>query len=236
MVFYHSPERREHRWIGNESGFAGDPCWATLPGLEEAEAGHKGRTPDWREFLLHGDPDGRLWCPAMVDTVMRNHHWFWRPDTEDSIEPVDRLLSFYCDSVGRNSNLVLGLTPAPDGLLPEPDFRRCEAFGREIRRRFAKPVAATAGTGRMLRLDLPAAARIDHVEVMEDIAHGERVRAYTVEALVGGDDWQVLCTGTSVGHRRLQAFAGTEAKAVRLTVSRAAADPRIRRLAVYAVD
>ena len=83
----------------------------------------------------------------MVDTVLRDHHWFWKPDTEQTIEPLEKLVSFYYQSVGRNANLVLGLTPDPSGLVPELDFKRCEEFGAEMRRRFARPAApAPAGS------------------------------------------------------------------------------------------
>lgn len=235
MVFYHSPERREHRWIGNESGVAGYPCWATMPDLPAAEAAHKGRPPNWRQLLAHGDPDGKLWSPAMADTVLRNHHWFWKPDTERTIEPLPRLIELYYTSVGRNANLMLGLTPNPDGLLPDPDCRRCAEFGREIRRRFGTPVAQTSGTGTHIELPLPSPARIDHVVMMEEIRHGERVRQYVVEGLVPGGQWRELCRGISIGHKRIQRFGQQPVTRLRLRITQSAATPRLRRLAAYHV-
>jgi alpha-L-fucosidase len=233
MVFYHSPKRREHRWIGNESGYAGYPCWATMPDLETAEELHKGRGKDWRKMLSHGDPDGKLWSPGMVDTVLRNHHWFWYANTEHKIEPLDRLVKFYYQSVGRNCNLILGLTPAPNGLLPEPDFKRCAEFGAEIRRRFTQPIAETKGTGKQLTLELPVPQKIDHVMIMEDITGGERVRAYAIEGRDSSNTWQKLCDGISIGHKRIQQFAPMEVAAVKLTVSDSVATPLIRNLAVF---
>jgi len=235
MVFYHSPQRREHRWIGNEAGYAGYPCWATMPDLETAERLHKGRGKDWRKMLAHGDPDGKLWSPGMVDTVLRNHHWFWYANTEHKIEPLDRLVRFYYQSVGRNCNLILGLTPDPSGLLPEPDFKRCAEFGAEIRRRFARPVAETNGTGEQLTLELSGPQKIDHVVIMEDITGGERVRSYTVEGRIPGGTWRKLCDGISIGHKRIQQFTPIEVAAVKLTVADSVATPLIRNLAVYHV-
>jgi len=235
MVFYHSPQRREHRWIGNEAGYAGYPCWATMPALNSAEAAHKGRAPGWRKLLEHGVPGGELWSPAMVDTVLRNHHWFWKPNTEKTIEPLDRLVGFYYKSVGRNANLMLGLTPDPTGLVPEPDVRRCAEFGREIRRRFGEPVAETKGEGTEVELALPKPQRIDHVAIMEDIAHGERVREYVVEGLAAGGAWQPLCKGTAIGHKRIEQFDTVEAAKIRLRVTKAAATPLIRNMAAYSV-
>jgi len=232
MVFYHSPQRREHRWIGNENGYAGYPCWATMPDLETAEATHKGRGKNRKQLLLHGDPGGSLWSPAMVDAPLRNHHWFWKPGGEKRIESLQTLVKWYYESVGRNCNLIVGLTPNPTGLLPEPDVKRCEALGREIRRRFGSPLAGTTGRGREVVLRLPRPARVDHVTIMEDIAHGERVRAYTVDGQIDGG-WQTLCEGQSVGHKRIESFDRTEVAAVRLRVTRSVGEPRVRSLAVY---
>ena len=233
MVFYHSPQRREHRWIGNEAGYAGYPCWATMPALDSAEAAHKGRAPNWRKLLEHGVPGGKLWSPAMVDTVLRNHHWFWKPNTEKTIESLDRLVRFYYQSVGRNANLMLGLTPDPTGVVPEPDVRRCAELGREIRRCFGEPVAETKGEGTQVELALPKPQRIDHAVIMEDIAHGERVRAYVVEGLVPGNTWQKLCDGTSIGHKRIQRFEPVEVAKLRLRLTESVAPPRIRQFVAY---
>jgi len=233
MVFYHSPQRREHRWIGNESGYTGYPCWATMTDIKSAEAAHKGRLP--RKMLLHGDPDGKLWSPGMVDTVLRNHYWFWRPDTEKKIESLKRLIGFYYASVGRNCNLVLGLTPDPSGLLPEADCKRCAEFGKEIHRRFARPIAETKGEGGELTVTLPKEQKIDHVSIMERIARGERIRQYVVEGFTQAGKWPKLCEGLSVGHKRIQKFKPIETAKVRLRVTKSVATPLIRSLAVYNV-
>jgi alpha-L-fucosidase len=233
MVFYHSPQRREHRWIGNEDGRASYPCWATMPDLATAEAAHKGRAENWQYLLEHGDPDGSLWSPGMVDTTLRDHHWFWQPDTVDSLRPVQDLVQFYYQSVGRNSNLVLGLTPDPSGLIPEPDMRRCEEFGKTLRSRFGTPLARTSGSGETLRLDLDAPARVDHVLIMERIRKGERIRSYRIEGLHPDNQWKTLVTGLSVGHKRIQPFGPVEVKAVRLRVTESIGQPLIRELALY---
>jgi len=235
MVFYHSPQRREHRWIGNEAGFAGYPCWATMPDLPRAEAAHKGRKKGWRKLLEHGDPDGVLWSPGMVDTVLRNHHWFWKPNTERTVASLDRLVSFYYRSVGRNCNLILGLTPDPTGLVPEPDVKRLGEFGREIARRFGKPLATTAGRGPAIELALPQGGTVDHVHLMERIERGERIREYVVEGRRADGAWQKLCAGTSVGHKRIETFPAAEVDRLRLRVTASRAVPLIREFAAFAV-
>lgn len=232
IVFYHSPQRREHRWIGNESGYAGDPCWATMPDLAAAEKAHQQAVPN-RQMLLHGDPNGSLWSPAMVDVPIRNHEWFWRPNDDHKVYSGEAMVEMYYKSVGLNSTLIFGGTPDRDGLIPEADFKSYAAFGKEIRRRFGKPVAETKGRGNTVTLKLKKPARIDHVSIMESIAEGERIRAYKVEALTGPSQWTTLGAGESVGHKRIHRFNAVEAAEVRLTVAKSTAEPLIRQVAVY---
>lgn len=219
------------RWIGNEDGVAGYPCWATVPGreveLQDGNAAQHGKT------LLHGDPDGRLWLPGECDAPLPGHEWDWKP-SQPEVEPLPRLMDIYLQSVGRNSNLLLNVTPNAQGLVPEQNLRYYADFGREIRRRFGTPVAEARGEGALVQLDLTRPARIGSVILMEDIAHGERVREYVVEGLVGADRWQRLCDGTSVGHKRIQEFPAVEVAALRFRALRHVASPRLRRFAAFA--
>ena len=62
------------RWIGNESGIAGDPCWSTVDPARVPYAGFD--RSDTREALQHGDPNGSLWRPGECDVSIRPG-WFW---------------------------------------------------------------------------------------------------------------------------------------------------------------
>ena len=70
---------------------------------------------------------------------------------------------------------------------------------------------------------------------MEDIIHGERIREYVVEGLLGAGNWVPLCDGTSVGHKRIQQFESVTVADVRLRVTQSVAEPRVRDFAVYDV-
>lgn len=231
-VFYHNSQRREHRWIGNESGFAGDPCWATMPDLTTADLAHR-QSAQYRNLLLHGDPQGKLWSPGMVDVPIRNHNWFWHAGEERKLFKPEELVKMYYQSVGRNCTFIAGATPDQNGLIPEADMKVYAEFGREIRRRFAKPVAGKKGHGDILELKLRRPARFDHVVLMEDIAQGERVREYAVEALAPGGEWRRVAAGQSIGHKWIHRFAPLEAQRVRLRVTKAVAPVRIRSFALY---
>ena len=185
-----------------------------------------------RQLLTHGDPDGKLWLPAECDVPIRNHEWFWQPDDEHKLYSLDDLMNMYYRSVGCNCNLIVNANPDTSGLVPEADFQRYVEFGEEIRRRFGTPISETSGQGDMLELDLGKPTKIHHVSIMEDIAHGERVREYVVEGLVG-ETWQKLCEGISIGHKRIEKLDAAEVSGIRLRCTKSAAVPRIRKLAVY---
>jgi len=232
-VFYHSSRRSDHRWVGNEAGRVRFPSWATMPRGEEGAVGHNCRT--WKRYLASGDPDGTVWSPGMADAPLRNHSWFWIPDKDQSVRSLQGLMNMYYRSVGHNCNLLLGEVVTSEGLVPQHDVNRLAEFGKEVERRFGKPVAETQGTGKAIELRLPQPQQINHMIAMEDIAKGERIREYTLEGLVPGGAWQSLCSGECVGHKRIQSFDPVEVAAVRLQIAEAKATPQIRRLVVFNV-
>ena len=59
----------------------------------------------------------------MADAPIREHDWLWVPDSEHKLQPVEKLVNMYYNSVGRNANLMIGAVPDTDGLVPEPDFK-----------------------------------------------------------------------------------------------------------------
>ncbi len=209
------------RWIGNEDGVAPYPCWATVPGA--------------RDYNGPGHPDGPKWLPGECDVPIREGIWMWQPNTEGRLFTVAQLVDRYYRSVGHNCNLLLNANPDPDGLIPEPDMKRYREFGEEIRRRFSQSIAETAGQGGIVELALARPACINHVITMENILEGERVREYVIEGLVGGQ-WRELCRGASIGHKKIDQFPPVEVSKVRWRSLKSAAEPRIRKLALYSIS
>lgn len=212
------------RWVGNERGAASYPCWSTA---------HQGSDEDGlTEMDLSGDPDAALWAPAECDVAVRENTWMWEPDTEDRLFSLEHLMDLYYRSVGRNCNLHLNANPNRDGLIPDVDMRRYNEFGAEVRRRFGKSLAETSGEGNAVELTLTKPTVIDHAIVMEQITEGERIREYTIEGWANGR-WQPLGKGSCIGHKRIETFEPVTVSEVRLIVTKATAEPVIRRLAVY---
>lgn len=212
------------RWVGNEDGFAPDPCWNAVRGADE----------DVRRGVAtaaHGTPDGDRWLPVECDARLRDT-WFWNPRNAESLKSVEQLLEMYEQSVGRGANLLLNHAPDPSGLIPSADARRAGQFGAEVKRRYGSGLAETAGRGPELELRLAAPQTVDAVILMEELALGERVRAWQVEGEVEGA-WTPLCAGTAIGHKRIARFAPAAVSALRLRVTASAAEPRLRRFAAF---
>ncbi len=232
-LFYHNNQLAEARWGGSESGTVEYPCWATFPN----HYSHAGETPqEHMKLLKHGDPDGPYWMPAMSDAPLRGyqgrHEWFWEPNDEKHIFPVDHLLNMYEKSVGRNSTLIVGLTPDPDGLLPDPDVKRLNEWGSAITENYGDPLQTASGEGYELYILLEEAVDIDRIVIQEDIAKGERVRQYTVEAKLKGH-WEVIAVGQSIGHKRIQKFPTVRTNSVRLKIDKAIDQPLIKTFSVF---
>ena len=240
-LFYHNGQLAEARWGGSESGTVGDPCWATFPypATGAGESARKNIAKDGFKLLKQGDPEGQYWMPAMSDAPLRGyngrHEWFWEPGDEEHIFPLENLVDMYYKSVGRNSTLILGLTPDPNGLLPDPDVRRLKEWGEEINKRFSDPIANTSGKGTRIYLKLPSIRKFDQLVMQEDIVYGERIRAYSVEALMNGR-WKTVASGQSIGHKRIHLIDEIEASRLRLVIHESIAEPIIKLFSIYDID
>lgn len=237
-LFYHNVHRADMRWGGSESGTVGYPCYSTFP-YPYSHSNATDTKVDHTELLKKGDKNGKFWVPAMADAPLRGangrHEWFWEPNDEKNVCSLDALMNMYEKSVGRNATLIIGVTPDPTGVVPTGDKQRLAEWGTEINRRFSSPIAQTSGTGKSLLLNLDKKQRINYCIIQEDIKHGERIRQYKVEAKVNGK-WKVLCTGESVGHKRIEKFNPVQATTIRLTVGQSTAMPDILGFSVYNVE
>ena len=235
-LFYHNVNRADFRWGGSESGTVGYPCWSSFPYPYSHSNANEG-VRNHNELLAHGDADGCYWVPAMAATRLRGYNgrleWFWEPGDDDkAVYPLEKMMDMYEKSVGRNATLIVGLTPNPNGVIPEGDVKRLKEWGEEIARRFGTPLALTSGKAKKLSLDLKGKQKVNYYILQEDITLGERIRAYRVEARTGGK-WVTVAKGTSVGHKRIERFDPIEATAFRVVVEQCTDTPQIRDFSVY---
>ncbi|MNW22439.1 hypothetical protein D3C71_2239030 [compost metagenome] len=67
---------------------------------------------------------------------------------------------------------------------------------------------------------------------MEDIAYGERVRKYELDAFADGA-WTTLLKGSAIGHKKIDPFPSVAAEKLRLRVTETEGEPVIRHMAAY---
>jgi alpha-L-fucosidase len=184
---------------------------------------------------MQGDPDGAIWCPGESDFPLRTGWqggWFWKA-TGQEILSVDQLVKNYTTSVGRNSNMLIGIVVDTSGLVPQEDIKRLEAFGNEIKRRFSEPIASTRGNSEVLELSLGSTpVPVGHIIISEDIAKGERIRKYTIEARKD-NQWIQIAEGSSVGHKRIQNVDTIITDKIRLSITESSAQPQIKDFSAY---
>lgn len=83
-----------------------------------------------------------------------------------------------------------------------------------------------------LDLDLGAPRWLDRVRLEEPIALGQRVRAFRVEARIGGV-WREIARGSTIGARRLLRVEPVEATRLRIVIESARACPALSRVGAY---
>lgn len=221
------------RWIGNEQGHAPYPHWSTIDSTTSSNGLIEIKD-------LRGDPNGQIWCPGESDMPNRKAHlswnggWLWRAGEEHTLYSPKELMDRYYLSVGRNSNMLIGMVIDTAGQFPVADRAIFKAFGDDLRERFSKPIASASGSGSVINLDLGQEQLVNHVIIQEDITAGERVRNYTVEALVDGD-WVVISHGESVSHKKIDRFDDVKSSKLRLIVTKSIAEPQIRNFEAYKV-
>lgn len=238
-IFYHNSQRADIRWGGSESGTVPYPSWGTYPFPYSHSTNFEVVYKNDFQLLKEGDPNGAYYMPAMSDAPLRGyngrHEWFWEPDDEKHIFPLEHLMDMYYNSVGHNSTLIMGFTPNPEGLLPQPDVQRLKQWGDEIKRRFSSPLAETSGIGQELTIKLNKKTKVNQIVLQEDIAVGERVRKFVLECKTK-NGWQSIFEGTVVGHKFIHKFDILEVDTVRLKISEARGEPQIKSFKVYHVE
>ncbi|HVZ49156.1 MAG TPA: alpha-L-fucosidase [Gemmatimonadaceae bacterium] len=205
------------RWIGNERGTAGDPNWCTVDPSIVTEPGLDG--PEIIRSLQHGDapPRGTVWRPGEADVSIRPG-WFHHAAEDAKVKSADALMEIWFNSVGRNANLLLNVPPARDGLIAGADMRSLEAFGaaqRAFRDRIVAAAVRRAADG-SLEVRFGARERIAAVVLEEDIAAGQRVNGYRVEAVGANGAEATIARGTTIGRRKIDRFDPVTATSVRI--------------------
>ena len=216
------------RWVGNERGIAGDPCWAAYDPV--GVDGGPASPGDVRERESPvGHRHGSKWFPAECDVSIRPG-WFWHEAENTRVKTPKQLIDLYYNSAGRGANLLLNVPPNREGLLQKEDVAALKAFGDYRRATFGASIAKSATQ----TIDLRHNVTFNVIRLREAIRFGQRIDAVTVERW-NGSAWESVAQATSIGARRLiRLEKPVTASRVRLRVTQSAAPPMIAEFALFA--
>ncbi len=246
------------RWIGNESGFAGETNWSTLntDSIIPGEAN--------TSYLNTGDPKGKHWIPGECDVSIRPG-WFYHSAEDSLVKTPKQLIDLYYNSVGRNAVMLLNIPPNRKGLFAEPDVRSLLKFGRILRETFSNNLAQSAkaeasnirlnnkkfqaenivdnstssywATDDSLRagwviLKFASSRSFNRIMLQEPIRFGQRIEEFEVQAFVDGE-YKTIATGTTIGYKRLFRIPMTSTNRVKIIIKKANNCPAISNFGLY---
>lgn len=239
------------RWVGNEEGHAGDPCWPTMPNEPYDQA--KGYT---------GVRGAQLWWPAETDVSIRPG-WFYHADEDGAVKTPQKLMEMFDRSVGHGTTFLLNLPPDRRGRIPDRDVASLTAFGDAIRATFAKDLAqgtvatasadigSTAGHAvdgdpttfwcapaeakdATLTLDLPPGTIFDTIRLQEWLPLGLRVTRFAIDAADEGGGWREIASREMVGPQRIIRLPQPIGpRRIRFRTVEAEAGPALREFALF---
>ena len=231
LIWNDGSDRGDLRWVGTEAGNVGETNWSLLY--------HDGEVP--YQMLHYGVEQGDVWCPGETNTSIRPG-WFYHDAENEHVKSLSKLMDTYYKSVGLNSTLLLNFPIAPNGRIHPNDSLRGIAFKKMIDEVFVKGkvVSKMKQSGPSTILDFGKPTSINRFLAEEDIAQGQRVRKFSLEAEVDGK-WLPLKDAlvdegdglTTIGHRRIICFPTIKATKLRFTILDSKCEPIIKKLGVY---
>ena len=247
------------RWVGNESGFAGETNWSTL--------NRDLVWPGWPHYqqLQFGHKQGSHWVPAEVDVSIRPG-WYYHASEDHKVKTLPELLDIYYHSIGRNASFLLNIPIDRTGQIHPNDSAGMMALAMQLEKDFETnlaaglPVKTTSYRGEnsdyapgnvtdedpdtywttdeftrsgSLTLDFGKPTTFNRFLVSEYIPLGQRVEAFHVDILDESGQWKEIARETTIGKKRILRLADVTTSQLRFVVDSALASPLINVIEVY---
>lgn len=248
------------RWVGNESGSAGRTCWSTINvnedftgpalSLKDLNVGIKGGN-HWAaaETDVSIRP-GWFWRESENSKVKSLQHLL-----KIYYESVGRnsllLLNVPADSRGLihevDSVRLMELRAALDEIFSVDLSEGAEVDASNVRggsRRFKPQNLLSDDYDKYWAVDdsvttasfvvtLPEARTFNRVQLQEYIPLGQRVSAFSIDALAEDGSWQSIARETTIGYKRIVHVPTTTTTAVRVNIEESEACPVLNGFALF---
>jgi alpha-L-fucosidase len=215
------------RWPGSESGMLAYPAWNSLSSKDL----NSGISTQYND-----DPDGDAWAPLEADAPLYNHNWFWNPTNEKKRKSLQNLIDMYYKSAGYGGVMLLNASPDTTGKITAGDKNVYRALGQTIQQRFSNPLKQLNNKkGNVFTISFNKATPVNHIVIEEDYRYGHRIRNYTVQGKIN-NKWEMITKGSSVGRKKIDAFATQNVTELKLTIDAHVNTPLIRSIKVYHVN
>lgn len=234
------------RWVGNEKGIGRETEWSATvltPGIyTRSEENNKrlgifSKAPDLGSRQMLEKATELFWYPSEVDVSIRPG-WFYHEAEDGKVKSLKHLSDIFFQSVGYNSVLLLNIPPDRRGLIHEADVNRLKEFADYRKRIFADNRVKkgddywNAASGSERIYSLRPDSEINVVMLQEDIAKGQRVETFTVEALTESG-WEEVGNGTTIGYKRMLRFPAVKARQLRVKIDECRLTACINQVAAY---
>jgi alpha-L-fucosidase len=201
------------------------------------------------------------WYPAETDVSIRPG-WFYHQSQDSLVKSAQTLVDIYYSSVGRNSVLLLNIPADRRGRINEHDVRSLMGMRNILDQTFrtnlaggARVVTSNSKAGHdaalvidqnrsgywttedgvasaVIEFQLPTEETFDRAMLQENIAVGQRIEAFRLEARQG-TAWKEFARGTTIGCKRLLCFPSVTSGRVRLVVEQSRTSPTLSSFGLF---
>jgi alpha-L-fucosidase len=254
VIWNDGGDRGDLRWVGTEAGFVGETNWSLLNatgevpynmlhyGVEDGNAWVPGEVntsirPEW--FYHPGENERVKTVPQLMETyynsIGRNgtlllnfpidtRGLIHENDEKAALAFADAVKKAFAINLAANKKVIASNTRGN-----AKQFTPTNTVDGDKNTYWATEDNVKTAS---LTIDFGKPTKFNRFLIQEYIRLGQRVKAFTIEAMVEGN-WNELAKATTIGYKRILRFPGVMATKFRVTITDAKANFLISNIGIY---